>query len=144
MTTALLPDTQETPPAIPPSEWEWFGHAAHFICGRWCRFHLATLVGGYMVSTIGQYVHPRHSQGKEVTENQWLIKHPNGEEIGCGSFYETMVFRANGKRCVDPECGCGLPEIDGSELDLAGYQKAGEAAKGHLEMCRKWSVIHST
>lgn len=46
---------------INANEWEWFGNAAHFICGRWCRFHLATKVGKYLISTVGEYVSPRNS-----------------------------------------------------------------------------------
>lgn len=123
---------------VPVGEWEWFGHAAHFICGRWCRFHMATKVGDYLVSTVGLYVHPRHSAGSERAESEWLQKHPNGEEVGCDRFYETMVFKSVG-RCEVPGCNCGLPLIDGSELDFEGYQTAGDATKGHHAMCAKWA-----
>jgi hypothetical protein len=34
----------------------WFGHAGHFICAEWCRFHLCTQVGPYLISTVGEYV----------------------------------------------------------------------------------------
>lgn len=39
------------------SEWVWHGHAAHFIGGARCRFHLATTVAGgrFIVSTVGDY-----------------------------------------------------------------------------------------
>lgn len=40
--------------ACSPSSWEWYGHPAHFICGDKCRFHLATKVGKYLVSTVGE------------------------------------------------------------------------------------------
>ena len=43
---------------IPKEDWKWFGSPGHYICSRWCRFHLCTLVGQYIVSTIGEYVHP--------------------------------------------------------------------------------------
>lgn len=124
---------------IPQSEWKWFGHAAHFICGQWCRFHLATQVGKYLVSTVGLFVHPRHSDGKETSEFEWLKRNPNGEEIGYERFYETMVFET-GERCTAKNCNCGLPSISGSELDMLGYKTAGEAAKGHLELCIKWAT----
>jgi hypothetical protein len=119
--------------------WEWFGHAGHFICGRWCRFHLCTKAGLWLVSTVGQYVHPRHSAGSERAESEWLRRNPNGEEIGAGRFYETMVFRA-GEPCRARGCGCGLPEISGSEVDMAGYLTAAAAAKGHVAMCQKWET----
>ena len=119
-------------------QWEWYGHAAHFICGRWCRFHMATRVGKYLVSTVGLYVHPSKSAGHEATEAAWLQQNPNGEEIGCDRFYETMVFLA-GHPCQLEGCNCGLPAIQGNELDTGCYQTAGEARTGHMELCRKWS-----
>lgn len=128
---------------IPKDQWKWFGHAAHFICGRWCRFHLATRVGKYLVSTVGMLVHPRHSGGSEAAEYKWLVEHPNGEEIGCDRFYETMVFDA-GEPCAIKECTCGLPSIGSDGLDFLGYKTAGEAAKGHYELCRKWAAHKPT
>lgn len=121
---------------IPEADWKWFGHAAHFICGRWCRFHLATQIGDFLVSTVGLYVHPSKSAGSERTEAEYLVKNPNGEMIGCDRFYETMVFKA-GTPCKDKECGCGLPGTASSELDYNGYQTAGEATIGHRMMCLK-------
>jgi len=37
-------------------EWVWMPHAAHLMVGNDCRFHLATYVGGYIVSTVGEYL----------------------------------------------------------------------------------------
>ncbi|MCH7681711.1 hypothetical protein IID10_20485 [candidate division KSB1 bacterium] len=34
-------------------DWIWMPHVAHFICGKDCKFHLATYFNGYIVSTIG-------------------------------------------------------------------------------------------
>ena len=117
---------------------EWFGTPGHFICGRWCRFHLCTVIGGkFLVSTVGEYVHPRHSGGGEGAEAEWLKKNWPGEDIGCGRKYETMVFKA-GKPCAVKSCGCGLPEIDGSELDFAGYNERAAAAKGHHKLVQKY------
>ncbi len=124
---------------IPASEWKWFGESAHFICGRWCRFHLATQIGGFLVSTVGKYIHPRHSGGKETSEMEWVADHQNGEEIGCDRFYETMVFVA-GKPCDHKECLCGMPEIASSELDFEGYQTPGAATAGHMRMCQLWAT----
>lgn len=120
------------------SEWRWFGNAGHYVCGRWCRFHLTTQVGQYLVSTIGEYVHPRHSKGSEQAEAAWLNKNWPGEDIGSGRKYETMVFLA-GKPCDAPECGCGLPQIDGNCLDFAGYNNAKDATEGHMKMCEIWA-----
>src|SRR5919106_127620 len=62
------------------TELKWFGHAAHFICGRWCRFHLATQVGDYLVSTVGEYwpehdvreIHAQHFDGEWWRKNRHL------------------------------------------------------------------------
>lgn len=123
---------------IPQSKWVWHGEAAHFICGRWCRFHMATEIGPFLVSTVGLYVHPRHAQGHEGPEAEWLAAHPDGEEIGSDHFYETMVFRVTGY-CHSKDCGCGLPTFDPRELDFAGYKKRRAAREGHIAMCRKWA-----
>jgi len=123
---------------IPEKEWEWYGHAGHFICGQWCRFHMTTKVGDHLISTVGLYVPPHQCGGSERRENEWLQQNPNGAEIGAERFYETMVFEA-GTPCDAPDCGCGLPGVGGCERDFAGYQTPGEARKGHMEMCRKWA-----
>lgn len=127
--------------SIQKQDWEWFGNAGHFICGRWCRFHLATKVGPWLVSTVGEFVHPRHSGGNERAEAEWLKENWPGEDIGWDRKYETMVFRA-GKPCDDPECGCGMPELaDGTELDTLGANKAGKARANHMALCEKWAGI---
>jgi len=79
---------------VPMNRWKWFGSSAHFICGRWCRFHLATLVGKYLISTVGEFVHPRNSGGSEEVESKWLAKNFPGKDIGINTKYETMVFHA--------------------------------------------------
>jgi hypothetical protein len=61
------------------------------------------------------------------------------DEVGCDRKYETMVFRA-GDPCSAEGCGCGLPEIDGVELDFAGYNDAKSATEGHYEMIERWRV----
>ena len=121
---------------VPKEEWKWFGNAAHFICARWCRFHLATQVGPWLVSTIGEYVHPRHSGGSEDAERKWLKKNWPGEELGHNRKYETMVFKA-GPPCT---CGCGLPvPEDWAEQDFAGYNDAAAATEGHMRMCAEFA-----
>lgn len=125
---------------IPKEQWEWFGNNGHLCVGKWCRFHLTTKVGKYLVSTVGQYVHPRHSNGSERAEAEWLKANWPGEEIGCGRTFETMVFEA-GAPCAEEKCGCGMPGISWSELDFAGYNNGKDATAGHMEMCEKWSVL---
>lgn len=122
----------------PQSKWIWFGFAGHFICGRWCRFHLTTRVGKYLVSTVGQFIHPSHSAGNEKSEFEFLKNNPNGEEIGYGRFYETMVFKY-GTVCQAKGCACGLPGIASSELDMLPANTPGEAQANHLKLCKKWA-----
>ena len=117
---------------------EHFGFPGHFICGRWCRFHITTVVGEkYLISTIGEYVHPKNSGGSEKAELEYMAKNPNGEEIGHGRHYETMVFRA-GKRCKAEGCNCGQPKICGDEIAFRGYNDPGSATQGHNELVAKY------
>jgi hypothetical protein len=136
--------------SISKIDWKWFGHAGHFICAQWCRFHLCTLVGNYLVSTVGEYVPDEgvreiHCDVRGITlkgrGDERLADYMNKvgfQEIGCGRKYETMVFKA-GNPCSVKECHCGLPEISGSELEADGYNEAGAATAGHYAMCEKWS-----
>jgi hypothetical protein len=133
---------------------KWFGHAAHFICGSHCRFHLATQVGHYLISTVGELWPERSSREvhASVHDPAWLAAngHLKGDQfdhaymqrfgyetIGSNRLYETMVFKA-GKPCTAKGCGCGLPAIDGSELDFAGYNDAKAATQGHTRMVAKY------
>ncbi len=133
---------------IPKQDWEWFGNAGHFICGRWCQFHLCTLIGEYLVSTVGQYL-PSESAREIIADIRGVALEGRGdareadymrkigfEDIGCDRKFETMVFRVDG-RCTVKNCGCGLPTIIPNELDFAGYNTAGDATQGHYEMCAK-------
>ena len=122
--------------AYPITKWRWLGEAAHFCCGRWCRFHLATVIGPYLVSTVGNYVHPRHSGGSEATEARWIAAHPDGDEIGVDRLYETMVFKVTEGEC---ECGCGQPNFDAANVDFYSYNTRKDAAAGHMAMCHKWA-----
>jgi hypothetical protein len=135
---------------------KWFGHAGHFICSDKCRFHLTTLVGKYLISTVGELwpERPVREIHASVNDKRWLDEHSHlkgdnfdfeymkkfgFEEIGCGRKYETMVFLA-GKPCTDKKCGCGLPAISGLELDGDGYNNAGDATVGHMKMIKKYEA----
>lgn len=119
-------------------KWEWYGNPGHFICSRWCRFHLTTKVGPWLVSTVGEYVHPRHGMGSEQKEAKWLKENWPGEEIGPRRTYETVVFRA-GEPCNTEGCRCGVPQIDGAECSFAGYNDAKAATAGHMRLCREYA-----
>lgn len=112
---------------IPIAQWEWFGVAAHFIGGRKCRFHLATRVGAWLVSTVGEY-HLGLSADEAPT--------PLGADEA--SLYETYVFRA-GKPCDRDECKCGLPEQDGHEVEGVRCGTRGEAQSNHIAACVRYA-----
>lgn len=136
---------------IDRSVWQWFGNAGHFICAYECRFHLTTQVGAWLVSTVGQYL--PDSQVREIAaRTRGVVLEGRGDareydylrklgydDIGHGRKFETMVFRA-GEPCSELECACGLPKIDGQELDVEGYNDAGAATRGHYAMCEKWAA----
>lgn len=139
--------------SVPREEWEWFGSAGHFICGRDCRFHLCTLVGPWLVSTVGELL-PDSSSWDIYAESRGVTIEGRGDarradfmrkvgwvEIGSGRTYETMVFPA-GERCSDPDCDCGMPlASDWSERDAEGYNDAGSATRGHYALCEKWAAL---
>lgn len=107
---------------IPEAEWEWQGHAGHFICAARCLFTMATVVGDYLISTVGDYYENKDDE-KPTT-------------IGAGdnAFFETYVFKVDGKM----KCGCAKV-ADWREIDGVRYATAREAQVGHLEMCRKYA-----
>lgn len=139
--------------AVPRDQWEWFGKAGHFICGQDCRFHLCTLVGPWLVSTVGEYL-PDSSiweieakfrgvtlEGRGDARRADYMRKVGYSQIGSGRTYETMVFPA-GERCSAEGCGCGMPTAsDWSERDERGYNDAAAATRGHYEMCEKWAVL---
>ena len=129
------------------------GHAGHLIVSDKCRFHLATYVGKYVVSTVGEYWPEREIREihAQVHDLKWLEKnkHLLGDYfdsayfkrfgfqcLGAGdeSIYETMVFKA--KRSKD-KC-CPYVQISGRDVEMKRYATAEEAHKGHLKMCEKW------
>jgi hypothetical protein len=134
------------------ANWIWMPHPGHFICGRDCRFFLNTYVGKYIVSTIGEWL--PDSQAREIiakTRNVVLsgigdereadfLNKVGFEEVGSGRKYETMVFVAKeSKNKCRP-----YTAKNGNNVDFAGYNTAGEAYKGHLKMCNKWSKKATT
>ena len=112
--------------AVCCDEWEWYGNAGHFISRHKCRFHLTTIVGKFLVSTVGEL---RPDPYRKC------------EELSPGYFYETMVFDS-WERCGGgaAECGnCGCPSGRCCEIECARYKTAGEATRGHMAMCEKWA-----
>ncbi len=138
----------------PREEWEWFGSAGHLIVASECRFHLCTLVGPWLVSTVGEWL-PDSGSWHIYAETRGVTIEGRGDarrsdflnkvgfiEIGCGRLYETMVFRTSGERCSLPECDCEQPVVsDWSELDSDGYNLRGDAQRGHYAMCEKVAAL---
>lgn len=136
------------------AEWEWFGSAAHLIVGQDCRFHLATVVGPWLVSTVGEYL-PDEGSREILARSRGIVLEGRGdarradymrkigyEQIGAGRTYETMVFPVSGNRCTAEDCACEMPVVsDWSELDSDGYNVRGDAHRGHYAMCEKWAAI---
>jgi hypothetical protein len=104
------------------SKWKWFGFPGHFIGAHDCAFRMCTQVGDFLVSTVGSY---RPDRGKE-------------KDIGWKRKYETFVFKA-GAVCTVKGCGCGMPEIDGGEIDSEPANNPGDATANHYAMCAKYA-----
>ena len=131
-------------------DWKWFGSAGHFICAQWCRFHLCTLVGSYLISTVGEYV-PDETvreihcevrgiklEGRGDARLADYMKKVGFQEIGYKRTYETMVFHA-GEPCRAEGCNCGLPRLaDACEIECLGANDAGTATANHLSMCHEY------
>ena len=134
----------------PRKNWEWFGVPGHLIVSQDCRFHLCTLVGPWLVSTVGEWL-PDSTSWHIYSDSRGVTIEGLGDarradflnkvgfiEIGAGRKYETMVFATTGERCTAPDCNCGLPVVaDWSELDTDGYNERGDAHRGHYAMCEK-------
>jgi hypothetical protein len=132
------------------NKWVWMGHAGHFILGNKCQFHLNTYVGGYIVSTVGEYV-PTEGVQEIIAKSRGLslermgdareaefLKKNGFERLGGDDrTYETMVFKAE----KDPANHCcpWNAVIPGGELDMEAYTSAADAQKGHMKLCVKWS-----
>jgi hypothetical protein len=133
--------------------WYWMGHAGHLIVSADCQFHLNTYVGGYIVSTIGEYLPDEAvlkifaasreyplilaAQGDAVKSN-FIKENKVFERIGAGddSIYETMVFKA--RKDKDNKC-CPYTGSSFSDIDGERYATAEAAQKGHMKYCLKYS-----
>lgn len=133
--------------------WTWMPHPAHLIVARDCRFHLATHVGGYIVSTVGEWwpdsmVRDILAQcrgitleGKGDAREADAMKKLGYQEIGAGRLYETMVFRAIPRVSDDPsdQC-CPFVVSDHTELAFAGSNDPAEAMANHMRLCEEWAL----
>ena len=134
-------------------DWEWFGVPGHLIVAQDCRFHLATRVGPWLVSTVGEWL-PDSAFWHIFEDSMGVTLEGRGDDrradflnkvgfvdIAGGRKYETMVFRTTGERCTAEDCGCGMPLVsDWGEIDSAGYNDRGDAQRGHMTMCERWAA----
>lgn len=132
-------------------EWVWMPHPAHFICARDCRFHLATCVGDFVVSTVGEYLPDEtlreiHCQalgitleGKGDARLADFVAKVGYLEIGFDRKYETMVFPATRRDVPGEECCPFMAVHDFCELDFFGCNEPVLARVKHLELCDKWA-----
>jgi hypothetical protein len=122
----MNPETQRVDAeSVPHSEWNWYGMAAHFIGASDCLFHMATEIGGYMISTVGDY-RPRECDGSRGDRTS----------IGFGRDYETFVFKTSGRECG---CGCCMPGLDLCEIDSEPANDPATARINHMAMCEKYA-----
>ena len=125
--------------------WIHMPHPAHLIISRRCEFVLATYVGKYIVSTVGEYwpdriireIHAEVHDPKWFSENKHLqgdyfnnayFKKFGYEQIGANRIYETMVFKAKKSKS---KC-CAYTIISGKSIDFDGYNTPEKAFKGHM------------
>lgn len=106
---------------------EWFGQAGHFIAANHCRFHLHTHVGGWCVSTVGDY-HPPYRFDRATRSLRPARDTDGVEEIGPDRTFETMVFKV----LPDGETADG-------ELDFRAYNDRDSANAGHAALVAKWA-----
>jgi hypothetical protein len=106
-------------------DWIWLPHAAHFIGSHFCDFRMATDVGDFIVSTVGEYHRYLTTGNREK------------REIGRDRYYETMIFY---KKITDPnDCECCVFCPDGEEIEMIPYNSNVEAMNGHVSACDKYS-----
>lgn len=104
-------------------DWVWMGHAAHY-CGRnECLFHLATYVGGFIVSSVGDY---RPGGILRERKNVWP-----------GYDYETMVFTAEIAEGQEDTC---CPWRIGGDVAVARTNDSGEALRNHMRLCEEYAA----
>ncbi len=137
---------------ITKDKWIFMPHPAHFILARDCKFFLATKIGKYIVSTVGEYwpdyrVRKIYEQtrgikvegmGDEYDRN--YRKTYGYEDLSIGGYkYETMVFLAKKTQGKNKCEACPYVIDSGHNLDMDRYKTPKEAFKGHYKMCNKYA-----
>lgn len=104
------------------SGWKWLGYAGHFVGGRSCAYHLATVIRDkVLVSTVGDY-----------TPDLTKPAQPLGSEPEM--LYETFCFEVKGyDKFTNP--------VKGKVLDTMRYTTSLEAEAGHYVFCEKYNKL---
>lgn len=136
---------------ITKDKWIWMPHPAHFICAQDCRFFMATKVGDYIISTVGEYFpdapireifaqsRNKPLEGMGDARRADYMKKIGFEELHYGGWlYETMVFKAKESEGCK---ACAFVIDSGNNLDEEWYKKPEEAVAGHYKMCEKYSKL---
>lgn len=103
-------------------DWKWYGYAGHFIGGKSCSYHLATRIGDYLVSTVGDY---HTADGKR-----------NLLGAADDSWFETMVFPCAGEESTGDAIILNWDSIDGER-----YAESLLAEQGHYRYCKKYAAL---
>lgn len=137
---------------ITKDKWIWMPHPAHFICARDCKFFMATKVGKYIVSTVGEYL-PDYQIRELYAETRKVNLEGRGDarladymkKIGFedlrydGWKYETIVFGATKRRGEGEGCCPWTIIVVSDNKDEIAYKTAEEAYRGHYKLCNKWA-----
>lgn len=128
--------------------WVWMPHAAHLSVGDRCRFRLATCVGAWVVSTVGEWL-PDETTREIIARSRGVALEGIGDEreadflrkcgfveLGYRRTYETMVFAA----AASPGSCCAW-HAAGGEVDFQGYSDPASAYAGHMELCERWANV---
>ena len=107
---------------IIPDQWRWFGWPGHFCAASACHWHMTTVVGKVLVSSVGDY----RPDGRKTKKSKmgWDEDH----------LYETIVTD-EWQLCEFGCCAC----CTGSEIETHRYATQADAHYGHLAACRAWS-----
>lgn len=106
------------------ADWIWMPHAAQWCIGDHCRFHLATWVGNYIVSTVGEWL----SDSEDM----------KFKDIAHNAKYESMVFPSTLQTDPESKC-CPYTSASWMEIDVDRYNDPIKATKGHMRLCEKWA-----
>jgi hypothetical protein len=112
-------------------DWIWMPHAAHHCQAHNMKFHLATFVGGVIVSTVGELVENRGNRMTRMEEGDFDL-------INADSLYETMVFKARNQDNPEGMC-CPYIIIPGLPLETIKTNNNEMAYVAHMDACQRWS-----